>query len=1157
MKFVLKLFFLLLFSSVAAAQSYTPVSGSYQWTRGKFNVLHAPYNRNYPGLGATPDSGRLLYEQGYLWIHTDTGYRKISFIDDVPVNVLDSARRSNDTLYFRTTGGGEIGVKMEGIPILGVNYLQDSLNIRVKYSDTLPMLSAYLRKVDTTGKWKPLSWFPGVSEVTGLQDSLTARYTKTQSDARYLQGNQTITLTGDVLGSGTTGITTTLKNTGSAGTYTKVTTDAQGRVSSGTNLSSGDIPDLSGTYIPVSEKAAVNGVATLGANGKIPSNQIPAVAISETFVVASQAAMLALTAETGDVAVRTDVSKSFILTAEPASTLGNWQELLTPTAPVQSVNGQTGNVVVTKADVGLGNADNTSDLNKPISTATQTALNGKEPTISAGTTAQYWRGDKTWQDFVTAARASVSAGTGLNYASGAFSANFGTAAGTIAQGNDSRINNGQTAFSWGNHASAGYVPGSRTLTAGTGLTGGGDLTANRSFAIDPAYSSFTNYYTKTNLQTSGQAAVHYNNLTNVPSSWPTSSNWQTTLANGNISTGITPVTSIDPALGGGLYGLGNYEARSTTYPSYGFHRPGNAGMALYLGDIDPADLRIRTSSNVDYKVWHDGYAPVATPTLQQVTGAGNTTTSSVAVGYGAGNGYVTISPAVGGSGWTGYYLPNTTRLGYIGSHPTDMHYVAENSARHVFSGGRMLVNDPPDDGSNMVQVLGGISSVGSAAGYTFGDRTVTGTWAWYADNNYARLYSHISGQDNILVHSGTGAVSIHGKTLMPTLSGIAGTGSGAPNVAYFSFYENDGVTSQGWIGIGSGSNSDMYVNSDVGNLNLATGGQVRTHITSDGRVGIGTASPAHKFVVSNGGAEGLEISTSSSNPGQKVYIQNYDRSASAYRPLEYAASAHHFTNGNVGIGTTSDNGYNLQVNGGATFANGNFTIASNSATTINGHVTAVNGLTIGGSGSLQIPAGAGSGKVLTSDGSGVASWQTLGTGAGVIPLFIQTANEQVSNTTFFTSLVGTGTGTNVIPANSFSSGQNLHVKIRGTLSTVTPPGTIRLLFEIGGASAITSPITLPGSVTKHWEFIGDITCRTTGVSGSVMMSGMFRMMSNPVSGFATTEELPVVLAIEPATLNTTVDNAVDFRVAYSVADPSNTISSKIFVITKETLGVSP
>lgn len=41
-----------------------------------------------------------------------------------------------------------------------------------------------------------------------------------------------------------------------------------------------------------------------------------------------------------------------------------------------TVNGHalSGNVTVTKADVGLGNVDNTSDLNKPISTATQTAL---------------------------------------------------------------------------------------------------------------------------------------------------------------------------------------------------------------------------------------------------------------------------------------------------------------------------------------------------------------------------------------------------------------------------------------------------------------------------------------------------------------------------------------------------------------------------------------------------------------------------------------------------------------------------------------------------------------------------------------------------------------------------------------------------------------
>lgn len=53
-----------------------------------------------------------------------------------------------------------------------------------------------------------------------------------------------------------------------------------------------------------------------------------------------------------------------------------------------------------------------------------------------------------------------------------FNKNFGTTSGTVAQGNDSRINNGQTAFGWGDHAAAGYLTvetDSQTLTwtAGT------------------------------------------------------------------------------------------------------------------------------------------------------------------------------------------------------------------------------------------------------------------------------------------------------------------------------------------------------------------------------------------------------------------------------------------------------------------------------------------------------------------------------------------------------------------------------------------------------------------------------------------------------------------------------------------------------------------
>jgi hypothetical protein len=48
------------------------------------------------------------------------------------------------------------------------------------------------------------------------------------------------------------------------------------------------------------------------------------------------------------------------------------------------VNFQAIGLAPTKAEVGLGNVDNTSDLNKPISTATQTALNAKQDTLVSG-----------------------------------------------------------------------------------------------------------------------------------------------------------------------------------------------------------------------------------------------------------------------------------------------------------------------------------------------------------------------------------------------------------------------------------------------------------------------------------------------------------------------------------------------------------------------------------------------------------------------------------------------------------------------------------------------------------------------------------------------------------------------------------------------------
>lgn len=131
-------------------------------------------------------------------------------------------------------------------------------------------------------------------------------------------------------------------------------------------------------YVPRSMLGSQAGnIPVLGENGKMDVSMLPSIALMDTFPVKNQSEMLALDAQRGDIAIRSDIKKSFILAADDPTALASWKELLTPDCNVTSVAGKTGTVVLVKADVGLGNVDNTSDKNKPISTATQTALDKK------------------------------------------------------------------------------------------------------------------------------------------------------------------------------------------------------------------------------------------------------------------------------------------------------------------------------------------------------------------------------------------------------------------------------------------------------------------------------------------------------------------------------------------------------------------------------------------------------------------------------------------------------------------------------------------------------------------------------------------------------------------------------------------------------------
>lgn len=132
------------------------------------------------------------------------------------------------------------------------------------------------------------------------------------------------------------------------------------------------------------EEVTTVGVATLDANGLIPTSQLPPLAITSVQTVADVTARDALTnVQEGDFVIVTNENESdgdgnpisaqtFIRSAS------GWVELTASNA-VLSVNGYTGVVQLTKSDVGLGNVDN-------FATATSADLDPANPVTDKFTT---------------------------------------------------------------------------------------------------------------------------------------------------------------------------------------------------------------------------------------------------------------------------------------------------------------------------------------------------------------------------------------------------------------------------------------------------------------------------------------------------------------------------------------------------------------------------------------------------------------------------------------------------------------------------------------------------------------------------------------------------------------------------------------------------
>jgi hypothetical protein len=419
-----------------------------------------------------------------------------------------------------------------------------------------------------------------------------------------------------------------------------------------------------GLKLDANKVGVANGVASLNLNGLIPNNQIPAISFQSATVVTGEPAMLALNnAVVGSIAIRTDNSKNFVLSALPASTIGNWIELVSP-ASVTSVNGNAGPTVnLAAADI--------PGVEALVNKSTATNLGSTNPSDILYPTQ---KAVKAYVDAQTAAAGVLDGSITNAKLAGTITAGklVGTdisIVGTIATGvwsaSTISLNKGGTGAS--NAADArtnlGLVIGTNVqapLTAGTDY-----LTPTGSAA------SLTNFPTL-NQNTTGNAATatlatNATYATTAGNITATSNTTLTSLSNlnavGTITTGIWSATTIDIAHGGTGSTTKNFVDLSTNQNAIG-------GTKTFSNNIVSNGVSIGkgsgvTTSSIIIGPWTNaGENSIA---IGSGTMTGNSGAYNIAIGENAlrDSGPVSKNTAVGfNAGSSATVGDNNTYLGY-------------------------------------------------------------------------------------------------------------------------------------------------------------------------------------------------------------------------------------------------------------------------------------------------------------------------------------------------------------------------------------------------------------------------------------------------------------------------------------------------------------
>jgi hypothetical protein len=299
-------------------------------------------------VAITPIGGNSIWDYNKEWVDMGT-----TSFGAVPFALYSASSAKVDDKLNATDTTKMLAVYAKAIK---VQSLETAVASKLTAADTLTMLAPYAKAAYTI-------------DSTFFKSQLATKLNIADS-TKYVTPTQLAAKTFDQ-----TPITTAIATKLNIADSTKYITPTQlaAKTFDTTSLSSRINLKLNTAQI-----GAVNGVASLDASGLIPSSQLPPISFTSTTVVSNDVDMVGLSSATvGSIAIRTDLNKNFVLSTLPASTLANWVELLTPAAPVQTVNGYTGSVNLLKNDIDLSNVDNTSDITKPVSNPTQAALDLK------------------------------------------------------------------------------------------------------------------------------------------------------------------------------------------------------------------------------------------------------------------------------------------------------------------------------------------------------------------------------------------------------------------------------------------------------------------------------------------------------------------------------------------------------------------------------------------------------------------------------------------------------------------------------------------------------------------------------------------------------------------------------------------------------------